>query len=111
MRNALDRAFRMAGVIPNCVAEVDALSSALSLVKTGVASAIVPKGDFSDVPGYEGLRPIVIDPPIYLTACLISSAHTPLTSAAEAASARLDAQVEQHFREALSSEWERVSIQ
>ncbi|MCO5966479.1 LysR substrate-binding domain-containing protein [Sinorhizobium meliloti] len=99
MRNALDRAFAMAGGIPNCVAEVDTFCSMLSIVKAGVGNAIVPKGDFSDVPGYGGLRPVVIDPPIYLTGCLISSAHIPLTSAAAAASALLAAQVEQHFRE------------
>ncbi|QND62126.1 LysR substrate-binding domain-containing protein [Mesorhizobium huakuii] len=100
IRVALDRAFGAAEVIPNCVAEVDTFCSVLSLVKAGVASAIVPKGDFSDVPGYEALRPVVIDPPIHLTVCLISSAHMPLTSAAEAASALLGAQLEKHLSEA-----------
>ncbi|AJC82227.1 nitrogen assimilation transcriptional regulator protein (plasmid) [Rhizobium etli bv. phaseoli str. IE4803] len=99
-RDALDRAFGVNGVIPNCVAEVDTFCSVLPLVKAGVASAIVPKGDFSDVPGYETLRPVVIEPPIYLTASLISSAHMPLTSAAEAAGALLAAQVEKHLSDA-----------
>ncbi|MER9305810.1 LysR substrate-binding domain-containing protein [Mesorhizobium sp. M0496] len=111
MRDALDRAFGVAGVLPNCVAEVDTLYSVLSLVKAGVASAIVPKGDFSDIPGHEALRPAVIDPPIHLTACLISSANMPLTSAAEAASALLVTQIEKHLSEARPREWERVSIQ
>ncbi|MEI8703116.1 MAG: LysR family transcriptional regulator [Mesorhizobium sp.] len=110
IREALDRAFGAAGVIPNCVAEVDTFCSVLSLVKAGVASGIVPKGDFSDIPGYDGLRPVVIDPPIHLTACLMSSAHMPLTSAAEAASALLAARVEKRFSEALPAEWERVPI-
>ncbi|WP_281060373.1 MULTISPECIES: LysR substrate-binding domain-containing protein [unclassified Mesorhizobium] len=92
IRDALDRAFGVAGVTPNYVAEVDTFCGMLSLVKAGVASAIVPKGDFSDIPGYEAMRPVVIDPPIHLTACLISSAHMPLTAAAEAASALLVAQ-------------------
>ncbi|MES0139436.1 LysR substrate-binding domain-containing protein [Mesorhizobium sp. M0016] len=111
MRDALDRAFEAAGVPPNCVAEVDTFYSVLSLVKAGVASAIIPKGDLSDVPGHEDLRPLAIDPPIHLTACLISSANMPLTSAAEAASALLVTQIEKHLSEARRPEWERVEIQ
>ncbi|GLS32317.1 LysR family transcriptional regulator, nitrogen assimilation regulatory protein [Mesorhizobium albiziae] len=100
IRNVLDRTFGAAGVTPNCVAEVDTCCSALSLVKAGIACAIVPKGNVSVIPGYEGLRTVVIDPPIQLTACLISSGDMPLTSAAEAVSALVAAQVERHFRSA-----------
>ncbi|RTE87895.1 LysR substrate-binding domain-containing protein [Bradyrhizobium sp. LVM 105] len=91
IRNALDRTFEVAGVMPNCVAEVDTFASALSFVRAGLANAILPKGDIPDIPGHEALRPVVIDPPIHMTACLISSGD--LASAAEAVSALLIAQV------------------
>ncbi|WP_445222841.1 LysR family transcriptional regulator (plasmid) [Bradyrhizobium sp. Pa8] len=92
VRNALDRTFEVAGVIPNCIVEVDTFATALSFVKGGIANAIIPKDDVSDFPGHEDLRPIVIDPPIHVTACLISAGD--LSSAAEAVSGLLVAQVE-----------------
>ncbi|MGY4426074.1 LysR family nitrogen assimilation transcriptional regulator [Bradyrhizobium sp. JR6.1] len=91
IRDALDRTFEVAGVMPNCIAEVDTFASALSFVRAGLANAILPKGDIPDIPGHEDLRPLVIDPPILMTACLISSGD--LASAAEAVSALLIAQV------------------
>ncbi|NRP75110.1 HTH-type transcriptional regulator CynR [Ensifer psoraleae] len=97
IRNALDRVFAAAGVTPNCVAEVDTCDCAFALVKAGIGFAIIPKGNVSVVPGCEAMRTVVIDPPIYLTACLISSGDMPLTSAAEAVSALVAAQVEKHF--------------
>ncbi|MDK1389353.1 LysR substrate-binding domain-containing protein [Sinorhizobium sp. 7-81] len=104
IRNALDRAFEAARVVPNCLAEVDTFSSALSLVKAGIASAIVPKSDLSDIAGHEDLIPVVIDPPMHMTACLISSRDLPLTSAAEAVSALLVTQVEKVHQKDLTSD-------
>ncbi|WP_456632703.1 LysR substrate-binding domain-containing protein [Bradyrhizobium sp. USDA 10063] len=91
VRDALDRTLEAAGVMPNCIAEVDTPASALSLVRAGLANAIIPRGDIPDIPGHENLRLLVIDPPIHMTACLISSGD--LASAAEAVSALLIAQV------------------
>ena len=80
IRDALDRTFEAAGVMPNCIAEVDTF-----------ANALVLKGEIPDIPGDEDLRPLVIDPPIHMTACLISSGD--LAPAAEAVSSLLIAQV------------------
>ncbi|MBA1139462.1 MULTISPECIES: LysR substrate-binding domain-containing protein [Mesorhizobium] len=97
-RNALDRTFAAAGVAPNCVAEVDTCDYAIALVKAGIGCAIVPKGNVSVLPGCEGMKTVVIDPPIYLTACLISSGDMPLTSAAEAVSILIATQLERLFQ-------------
>ncbi|ULJ74462.1 hypothetical protein [Rhizobium gallicum] len=74
--------------------------SAIALVKAGIGCAIVPKGNVAVIPGCEAMRTVVIDPPIYMTACLISSGDMPLTAAAEAVSALVAAQVEMHFKSA-----------
>nr|WP_166309040.1 LysR substrate-binding domain-containing protein [Bradyrhizobium sp. 2S1]MCK7664749.1 LysR substrate-binding domain-containing protein [Bradyrhizobium sp. 2S1] len=84
VRSALDRAFQEVGLTPNCIAEVDTFASALSLVNAGIGNVIVPKIVFSDIPGHGRLRLISIDPPIHVTACLISSGNTPLPFAAKA---------------------------
>lgn len=97
-RSALDRAFENVGLIPNCIAEMDTLHNALGLVKAGLASAIVPNGVLSDIPGNEDLRPIAITPPIYVTACLISSGDVPLNSTAQAVSTVLAAKVQDVLR-------------
>ncbi|MBB4383610.1 LysR family nitrogen assimilation transcriptional regulator [Bradyrhizobium sp. SBR1B] len=104
IRDALDRRFEVAGVMPNCIAEVDTFASAVSFVRAGLASAILAKGDIPDIPSHEDLRALVIDPPIHMTACLISSGD--VAFAAEAVSALLIAQVGKvpHMRPLAGSE-------
>ena len=82
-RTLLDRVFAAAGLAPNMVAEADVLSSMLSAVQTGIADTILPKGDFSDVAGHGALFPVLIEPPVYLTASVLSSQESPLSHAAE----------------------------
>lgn len=94
LRSVLDRAFQAAGVIGNCIAEVDTFVSALSLVKAEIANAVVPRCVVSGTPAYGDLRPIVIDPPIYVTGCLISSGDTPLACTAQAVGTLLATHVE-----------------
>ncbi|WP_420969599.1 LysR family transcriptional regulator [Bradyrhizobium sp. B120] len=98
VRSVLDRAFQGAGLSPNCVAEVDTFASALSLVNAGIGNVIVPKIVFSDIPGHGDLRLIAIDPPIHVTACLISSGTTPLAFAAKAVGDLLTTHVELALR-------------
>ncbi len=83
-RNMLDRAFAAAGIKPNVVAEADVLSSILSAVRTGIGDAIIPKGDLADVAGDDLARPLLVEPPLFLTASIISSSDFPLTQAGEA---------------------------
>jgi LysR family transcriptional regulator, nitrogen assimilation regulatory protein len=84
VRKLLDDAFVAAGVEPVTVAEADVFSSMLSAVQSGIGDAILPKGDFSDSPGNTNLVAIPIEPPIYLTAVLISSKESALTTPVDA---------------------------
>jgi LysR family transcriptional regulator, nitrogen assimilation regulatory protein len=84
IRAALDPAIERAGLVPNIVAEADSFYGMLAAVQTGVGTAVVPKGDLSDVPGYEGILAAIIEPPIYLTASIVMSKDAPLTGAGEA---------------------------
>jgi LysR family transcriptional regulator, nitrogen assimilation regulatory protein len=84
LRGVVDRAFADAGLTPNVVAEADVLSSLLATVKTGIGATIIPKGDLVDVGQYELAPPMLIEPPIFLTASIISSGDFPLTHAGEA---------------------------
>ena len=79
VRKLLDDAFVAAGVEPTTVAEADVFSSMLSAVQSGIGDTVLPKGDFSDSPGNTNLVAIPIEPPIYLTAVLISSRESALT--------------------------------
>src|SRR5271170_4520546 len=84
VRKLLDDAFVAAGVQPVTVAEADVYSSVLAAVQSGIGDTILPMGNFSDSPGNINLVAIPIEPPIYLTAVLISSKESALTTAVEA---------------------------
>ena len=99
VRKLLDDAFVAAGVEPVTVAEADVFSSMLSAVQSGIGDAILPKGDFSDSPGHTNLVAIPIDPPIYLTAVLISSRESALTTPVNAVRARFVAFAQDYLRE------------
>jgi LysR family transcriptional regulator, nitrogen assimilation regulatory protein len=70
-RRMIDRAFAAVGATPNIVAEADVLSSILAAVRAGVGSTIIPKGDTSDISGDELAKPLLIEPPLFLTASII----------------------------------------
>jgi LysR family transcriptional regulator, nitrogen assimilation regulatory protein len=106
-RDVLDRAFIAASTAPNVMAEGDMLSSLLSMVRTGLGSTILPKGDLSDIGGGDLAAPLLIEPPLFLTASVISSGDFPLTHAGEAVQNVLTKYVEKHLREtkAQGAEW------
>lgn len=81
-RVLLDRAFAVAGVVPNVVAEADVLSGLLAAVQRGLGNTFLPKGDLSDVPGNGNLRLWPIEPPLHLTAVILSSEEASLSAAA-----------------------------
>jgi LysR family nitrogen assimilation transcriptional regulator len=84
VRSRLDRTFSAAGLAPHITAESDAMSSALSAVQAGIGGAILPKGDFTDVPGCGNLFATRIDPEIRLTASVLWLANESLTPATAA---------------------------
>ena len=89
LRRLLDRAFTQAGIAVEPIAESDLFDVMLSAVETGLGHAILPKGDFSDVAGHQDIATTPIEPPVHLTACLITSQNAPLTQAALAIEAAL----------------------
>jgi LysR family nitrogen assimilation transcriptional regulator len=95
-RSLLDRTFAAAGISPNIVAEADVLSGIISAVNTGMGSTVLPKGDLSDIPGEQ--TALLIEPPLFLTASIISSGDFPLTYAGEAVQNVLIKFAESHFR-------------
>jgi LysR family nitrogen assimilation transcriptional regulator len=107
VRAVIDRAFAAAGLTPNVVAEADVLSSILSVVRTGIGNTILPKGDLSDIVGNDFAPPVLVEPPLFLTASIISSGDFPLTHAGEAVHSVLSKFVESHLRRtgAPGAEW------
>jgi LysR family nitrogen assimilation transcriptional regulator len=89
LRRLLDRAFAQASIVVEPIAESDLFDVMLSAVETGLGHAILPKGDFSDVAGHQDIATTPIEPPVHLTACLITSQDAPLTQAALAIEAAL----------------------
>lgn len=97
-RGVLDRAFTAAGIAPKIVAEADVLSSMLSAVRTGMGNTVIPKGDLSDIAGNDIAEPLLIEPPLFLTASIIASGDFPLTHAGQAVRDVLTRFVEGHLR-------------
>jgi LysR family nitrogen assimilation transcriptional regulator len=82
-RGVIERAFAASGVSPDVVAEADVLSGILSMVQTGIGATILPKGDLSGITGMGLAAPLLIEPPLFLTASVISSGDFPLSYAGE----------------------------
>lgn len=96
-RSVLDRAFAMAGATPRVVAEADVLSGVLAAVQAGVGHTVLPKGDLADLPAASLAEPLLIEPPLYLTASIISSGDFPLTHAGNAVRSLLSDFVQAHL--------------
>lgn len=89
LRRLLDRVFAQVNIKVEPIAESDLFDVMLSAVETGLGHAVMPKGDFSDVPGHQGIATTPIEPPVHLTACLITAQDAPLSQAALAIEASL----------------------
>jgi len=109
VRSKLDRTFSEAGLAPHIAAEADVMSTSLQAVEAGVGGAILPKGDFSDVPGHANLFTTRIDPVIELTASVLWLADETLTPATVAVRDLLIGFVEQQCLASLPLGAERVA--
>jgi LysR family transcriptional regulator, nitrogen assimilation regulatory protein len=109
VRSKLDRTFSEAGLAPHIAAEADVMSTSLQAVEAGVGAAILPKGDFSDVPGHANLFTTRIDPAIELTASVLWLANETLTPASMAVRDLLIGFVEQQCLASLPLGAERVA--
>lgn len=89
LRRLLDRVFAQTNITLEPIAESDLFDVMMSAVQTGLGHAVLPKGDFSDVPGHQEIATTPIEPPVYMTACLVTAQDAPLTQAALAIEASL----------------------
>jgi LysR family transcriptional regulator, nitrogen assimilation regulatory protein len=89
LRRLLDRVFAESNIKVEPIAESDLFDVMLSAVETGLGHAVMPKGDFADVPGHQDISTTPIEPPVRLTACLVTAQDAPLTQAALAIEASL----------------------
>jgi LysR family nitrogen assimilation transcriptional regulator len=87
LRAVVDRWFKAFGASAKVSVETDVFFSMLGAVRSGLGYTIFPKGNFSDVPGHENVSAALIEPPMYLTASIITSADIPLSPAARAVTA------------------------
>jgi LysR family transcriptional regulator, nitrogen assimilation regulatory protein len=82
-RIVINRTFAEAGLALNLAAEAVTVASELSAVRSGAASTILNLGDMSGFSTDDFAEPVLIEPPFYLTCCLLWSYQVPLTLAAE----------------------------
>jgi LysR family nitrogen assimilation transcriptional regulator len=83
-RALIERVFAKAKLKPNVALEADSLASELGAVRSDVGCTILPVGDMSHFGLNAFARPVLIEPPIYLTCSIVYSADFPLTNAGEA---------------------------
>jgi LysR family nitrogen assimilation transcriptional regulator len=64
LRRLIDRCLAQENLTASPIAESDLFDVMLSAVETGLGHAIMPKADFSDVPGHQDIATTPIEPPI-----------------------------------------------
>jgi LysR family nitrogen assimilation transcriptional regulator len=97
VRLVLDRLFAEAGIEPHVAAEADVSTDMLAAVQAGVGDTILPIGGTDDLPGTICAQ--AIEPAVFLTASIVSSAETPLAAAGEAVRDFIAGFVKQHVSE------------
>jgi LysR family nitrogen assimilation transcriptional regulator len=88
-RVLIERVFADAKLKPNIALEADSLASEMWAVRNKIGCTILPVGDMSHFGPNAFAKPLLIEPPIYLTCSLVHSADFPLTNAGEAVRAFL----------------------
>jgi LysR family transcriptional regulator, nitrogen assimilation regulatory protein len=99
-RALIERVFAEAKLKPNVVLEADSLVSEMWSVRNEAGCTILPVGDLSNFGPYAFAKPILIEPPIYLTCSIVHSADLPLTAAGEAVRDALADFIERRLAEA-----------
>jgi LysR family nitrogen assimilation transcriptional regulator len=84
MRQAIDRAFQVAGLTPTVVAEIQDFASDLAAVRSGIGAALLPVGDLSGISGAENIIATPVEASLDMTACVVSADDVALNNAGEA---------------------------
>jgi LysR family transcriptional regulator, nitrogen assimilation regulatory protein len=83
-RSVLDREFEKVGLVPSVVAEVSLATDILGAVEAGVGNAVLPLARYDELADTGAFEAREIEPPIELTASMVSPADAALTGAGEA---------------------------
>jgi LysR family nitrogen assimilation transcriptional regulator len=97
-RVLLEEALSSAGLSPTIVVEVDDFATILDSVRTGLGGTIVSAGNLSGVGGTDLPPPMLIEPPLYVNASVISDSSAPLTRAGEALRSLLVPLIRNHLQ-------------
>lgn len=84
VRRLLDRQFQDLGLTPNIVSEGDQLGTITSIMHQGMGGTVLPRGKW-DAPDEGRLPPpLLIEPPLFLTASILWSADSAMSRATDA---------------------------
>jgi LysR family transcriptional regulator, nitrogen assimilation regulatory protein len=83
-RALIERMFAAAKLKTTIALEADSVASEMWAVQNDVGCTILPVGDMSHFGPHAFARPVLIEPPMYLTCSIAYSADFPLTNAGEA---------------------------
>lgn len=81
LRRYLSRMLAEQDIAVTPIAESDLLEVLLAAVENDLGHAVMPKGDFSDVLGHQGIATTPIEPPVQLSVCLIKALGSAQTQA------------------------------
>jgi LysR family nitrogen assimilation transcriptional regulator len=105
-RALLSHALEHARLSVDFVAEVDDVPSLISAIRAGLGGAVLPTANLSTIGGDDLPRPVLIEPPLQLTASIISDSDTPLTRAGDAVRVLLAPLIRRYLDESLpGTEW------
>ena len=96
VRQVLDPKFREMKEPPNIVSEGDQFATIMSIVRQGLGGTVLPLGRWPSEDGERLPPPLLIEPPLYLTASVLWSADAALSRATEAVRAVLTNLVTDH---------------
>ncbi|TDR93041.1 LysR substrate-binding domain-containing protein [Enterovirga rhinocerotis] len=109
LRSLLERRFAAMHGTPNIVSEGDQLSSILSLVQQGLGGTVLPRGTaFENSVGLA--PPLLIEPPLFLTASVLWSGDAALGEAAEAVKSALAAHIQTRMSEHMEPGLEPIGL-
>ena len=84
LRGLLDRRFQELGLVPNIVSEGDQLGTLISITHLGIGGTVLPSGRWDAAGGGPSPQPLLIEPPLFLTASVVWSADAALSRATDA---------------------------
>jgi len=105
LRQALDSRMAAIGLSVAPIAESDLFDVHIAAVESGLCYTVLPTASFAVITGRDGIATAPIEPPIFLTACLIANRDRPLASAAQAVGSQLKALVRSRLPDFAGAEW------